>query len=492
MKNESTPSAVEVEEVVLGAIILEPTCLWKIAPDLSPQLFYKEANSIIVKSILEMFATNETIDIVTIVNRLKTEKKLDTVGGAYYVSSLTNRVASSANLEFHVKILQERLLERNVLTICNRATQRVLVNKDDVFEVYSGMQVELDNSIKQVLHYDVSRVEDIHLNLLVKNIQVAQKGTKSGVTTGLRLLDNLTNGWQNSDLIILAGRPSMGKSAAALCWALQPALNGTAVGVFSLEMSKEQLVGRIQSYLSGVNVSRIIKSQLTMGDIDIIDNSCQCLKDAQLYIDDTPNISLIELKAKARKLVNENGVKLIIVDYLQLMRSGRDIQHREQEVAEISRGLKALAKELDIPVIALAQLSRAVDGTADKKPMLSHLRESGAIEQDADMVMFCYRPAYYGIEQYEVGGQMLEADGLFMLIVAKHRNGELGEVPLKFIGEQTKITNYDMFTQSNEPTPTQSERQEPKLEQKQETINNNTDFLSQKNEQSTNWDDVPF
>jgi len=235
----------------------------------------------------------------------------------------------------------------------------------------------------------------------------------------------------------------MGKTAWAVSMIMNPAIQDKrAVAIFSLEMSKEQLVSRMQSNLSEINVSKIVKKQLNMDEIKAIQRNCTPLDNAPIYIDDTPNISLIELKSKARKLVKENKVELIVIDYLQLMRSGRNINSREQEIAEISRGLKGLAKELDIPVIALSQLSRNVEGRGDKKPMLSDLRESGQIEQDADMVIFCYRPEYYGIQQYEVGSETFPSNGLFMLLVSKHRNGELGEIPLRFIHEQTKLTNH--------------------------------------------------
>jgi replicative DNA helicase len=214
-------------------------------------------------------------------------------------------------------------------------------------------------------------------------------------------------------------------------------------------MSNEQIVSRMQSYFSAVNVSKIVKKQLTEIEINEIQNTCEDLRSAPIFIDDTPNISLLELKGKCRKLVKENDIQLIVIDYLQLMRSGLNINNREQEIAEISRGLKSLAKELKIPVIALSQLSRGVESRSDKKPMLQDLRESGQIEQDADMVIFCFRPEYYEIDNYEVGSQTFETKGLFMLIIAKHRNGELGEIPLNFIHEQTKITNLNSNSFNN-------------------------------------------
>jgi replicative DNA helicase len=237
----------------------------------------------------------------------------------------------------------------------------------------------------------------------------------------------------------------MGKTAVALSMAAYPAIQqGIPIGIFSLEMSKEQLTGRLESQLSKVNVSNIVKKKLTENEIMQIEGLAKDLNEAPIYIDDTPALSLLEFKGKARKMVKEQNVKLLIIDYLQLMRSGTKTQSREQEIAEISRGLKAIAKELNVPVVALAQLSRSVEARGgDKKPMLQDLRESGQIEQDADMVMFCYRPEYYGIEDYEAGGETFDTNGLFMLLVAKHRNGELGEIPLTFIHENTRVKNHE-------------------------------------------------
>jgi replicative DNA helicase len=246
---------------------------------------------------------------------------------------------------------------------------------------------------------------------------------------------------------------------------IKPAIvDKKAIAIFSLEMSREQLVARMQSDLSEINVSKIVKKQLTLQEIYQISSKSEALETADIFIDDTPSISLLEMKGKVRKLVKESNVELVIVDYLQLMKSGLDIQNREQEIAEISRGLKGLAKELDIPIIALSQLSRAVESRGgDKKPMLSDLRESGQIEQDADMILFCYRPEYYGIDSYEIDGNVFESHGLFMLLISKHRNGELGEIPLKFIHQFTKITNHDYDVQQSE-AKAESERQNNETE----------------------------
>ena len=443
MTNKTTiPSAPDLEKAVLGAIILEGGHIDKMISDFSPGLFYHENNKVIAESIIELYKQSRPIDMLTVVTQLKKTDKLQTAGGASYIAQLTSQIASSANLEYHLRILQENALRRNLISICSNTLSKALEDSEDIFDVYTHLIADADNSIKEIIHYDIQKVGDVHNEILRKAYEISDKGIKSGVTCGLRLVDNLTNGWQKSDLIILAGRPSMGKTAAAVSMIMHPALEvNVPVGIFSLEMSKEQLVSRMQSSMSGINVSNIVKKQLVYNDINKIAADCRRLETAPIYIDDTPNISLLELKGKARKLVKENNVQLIVIDYLQLMRSGKNIANREQEIADIIRGLKGLAKELSIPIIALSQLSRTVESRNDKKPMLSDLRESGQIEQDADMVVFCYRPEYYGIETYEVGSETFPAEGLFMLLIAKHRNGELGEIPLRFIHEQTKLTN---------------------------------------------------
>lgn len=449
--DELPPKDVELEEIVLGCVIIEGSILHKVIADFSPNLFYSDKHRLICEIIIELYAGFYPVDIVTVTMTLKSKGLLDKVGGAYFVSSLTNRVASSANVEYYLRILQQQALKRKLIHVCSTGVRKAFDETEDIFDTFQELQINLDNAIKEIIHYEVEKVGTIHNQIIKESIDIINKGGKSGIPTGLRMVDNVTNGWQKSDLIILAGRPSMGKTAAAVSMMLFPALRmEIPVAIFSLEMSNQQLVSRIQSSLSKVNVSKIVKKQLDMSEIEIISNTCEILNKSPLFIDDTPNISLLELKGKARKLVKETGVKLIVIDYLQLMRSGMNINNREQEIAEISRGLKGLAKELDIPIIALSQLSRGVESRTDKKPMLSDLRESGQIEQDADMVMFCYRPEYYGIEQYEVGSETFDSKGLFMLIISKHRNGELGEIPLTFIHEQTKLINHSFNSFDNE------------------------------------------
>lgn len=487
IEGKSLPHAMELEEAVLGAILLEEHCLEKIISGFGPALFYKPAHQLMAESIVEMYRDNQPIDILTLSNKLKTKGQIDEVGGAYYISQLTHRVASTASVEFHTMILKQKYLDRYLIEQCVKTQTRIFSYKDDSLNILAELQAALDDGLKGVLHYEVKGVGEINEKLIEESIEINRTGVKSGVPSGYRMIDNLTNGWQKSDLIILAGRPSMGKTAAAISMAIYPALElKKPIAVFSLEMSIKQLTGRIQSNLSGVDASRIIKKQLTMQEIQIITEKCAILKNAPIFIDDTPNISIIELRSKARKLVKEEGVEMIIVDYLQLMRSGLDIANREQEIAEISRSLKSLAKELDIPVIALSQLARAVEATGDKKPLLSHLRESGQIEQDADMVIFCYRPEYYSITTYEIDGESLNTEGLFMLIVAKHRNGSLGEIPLGFIHTQAKLIDHKDDSKWVKPV---FENGEVKKFEPSNNMAQNNEFLSTGNKID---EDAPF
>ena len=470
LQEQSIPVDIELECLVLGSVIMESTTMYEIGKDFTENLFYSEKNKIISKAIIDMYSKSVPIDIVSITVYLKKTGEMDKCGGAYYISSLMNKVGSTVNISYWVKILQQKALERTMIFISNNNLMRILNYKEDIFEVFSNAQQQMDDALKSVVNLESKQLKDIHYEVLQRNINIVEKGIKSGVPTGLRMLDNVTGGWQNTDLIILAGRPSMGKTATAVSMCIYPSIEqNIPVAIFSLEMSSFQLVCRIQSYISEISVDKIIKGNLNMDEIKYIDNACEHLPKAPLYIDDTPNITLLELKSKSRKLVRENGVKMIIIDYLQLMRSGFDIKNREQEIAEISRGLKSLAKELNVPVIALSQLSRLVESRTDKKPLLSDLRESGQIEQDADMVIFTYRPQYYGVEQYQLSNQSIPTENLMMLIVSKHRNGELGEIPMCFLGQYTKVKNHEMF--------------EKKPEIKNSTLSQNNNFLEKNNEE---------
>lgn len=437
------PSDFDTEEIVLGTILLDSSSLDKFVGEFNPNMFFHDLHIKIATSIVQLCNKSIPIDIITVKNECK---KLGYEIPVINIVSLTNRVVSSTRFEFHFRILQENAIKRELIQVCGDALRRSFENDEDIYKLIIETQSKLENSFKNINTSNLNKVGLVHKQILETAWKVVFEGKKSGVPTGLKLLDNVTNGWQNSDLIILAGRPSMGKTACAVSMVINPCVyENMPVAIFSLEMSSEQLVSRMQSYMSGIDVGRIVKKQLTKDEIVEIQGEAFKLEDAPLFIDDTASITLAELKAKARRLHKEEGIRLIVIDYLQLMRSGLQTFSRENEIAEISRGLKALAKELNIPVIALSQLSRGVESRGgDKKPQLSDLRESGQIEQDADMVLFCYRPEYYNIENYEIGDRTFETHGLFMLLINKHRNGELGEIPLQFIHEQAKVTNLNL------------------------------------------------
>lgn len=484
------PQATDLEETILGACMLESDALGLVIDILKPETFYKQKNAIIFDAIIQLYKESHPIDILTICQKLKNINKLDEIGGAYYVSSLTTRVASSINIVYHSRIILQYYLKRKLIEISHQSIKDAYDNESDVFDIYQKNVQKLENSLTSVIQYDVSDIATIHKSVLSESMQVATSGVKSGVTTGFRNIDNFTNGWQKSDLIIIAGRPGMGKSVCALAFALNPALiDNIPTAIFSLEMSKEQVVGRAQSNLSGINSSVIVKKQMSIDEVNIIAKRCIQFDTAPIYIDDTPSMSVMELKGKARKLVRDKGVRLLVIDYLQLMVADVGKGNREQEISKISQGLKALAKELNVPIIALSQLSRAVESRGgDKKPLLSDLRESGAIEQDADMVIFCYRPEYYGIDNYELGGETINSDGLMCLIVAKHRAGSLGELRMGFNGGLTKLENYDTFMEN---------KRNPQTNNAPTKMQENVKFLTEQNVSNVRFDenigdDTPF
>ena len=439
------PEAVEFEEAVIGAMLIERLAIERVIDILKPECFYDSKNATIFKAMLTLHKQDKPIDLLTISRFLKEQKKLDEIGGAYTLTRLTDRVATSVNIEFHARIIVQQFLRREIIRLSKKNISESLDESKDVFELYGECIKNMESAVGGVVKYDVSQIGDINAKVIAESRLVAESGQSSGIPTGYFNIDNFTNGWQKTDLIILAGRPAMGKSVCGLAFAINPAMqNKIPTAIFSLEMSKEQLVGRTQATMSGIDSSRVIKKQLTLEEISHIERTCYELNQAPIYIDDTAGLTLMELKNKARKLVRENGVQLIVIDYLQLM-VGEPNKNgsRELEVSSISKGLKNLAKELNIPIIALSQLNRAVEGRSDKKPLLSDLRESGSIEQDADMVIFCYRPEYYNIENYELGGEIMPSQDLMILVMSKHRSGSLGELRLGFNGNLTKLENYD-------------------------------------------------
>jgi replicative DNA helicase len=439
------PQAVELEEAVLGAMLLEKEALSTVIDILSPAAFYKEQNGRVYEAMMSLFNRSEPVDILTVTQELKRTSELEVVGGAYYVSSLTNRIASSANIEFHARIVAQKFIQRELIRLSTETIRTAYEDSTDVFELLD----ETTKNIFEILDSNVRKQHDKMSTLISKAITeiehaANQKSGLLGVPSGFTALDRITGGWQKSDLLILAARPGMGKTAFVISMAKNAALDfNKPAAIFSLEMSSLQLVKRLISSETEIAQDKILKGNLDNHEFVQLNERIKKLAVAPLYIDDTPALSIFELRAKARRLKENQKVELIIIDYLQLMSGGSEGKgNREQEISYISRGLKSLAKELEIPIIALSQLSRQVEnrpGTS-KRPQLSDLRESGAIEQDADMVMFIYRPEYYGLE-FDENNEPTR--GLAEIIIAKNRHGALENVKLRFIGKYAKFADVD-------------------------------------------------
>ncbi len=443
------PQAVELEEAVLGALLLERDALTSVIDILRPEIFYKEAHQKIFKAISMLFADTEPIDILTVTNKLKIMGILDEVGGPYYITQLTNRVGSPANIEFHTRILAQKYILRELIHVSSATIKEAFEDSTDVFNLLDRAEQGL---------FDISennfRRESTDMKALVgqaiKEIESAKnsEGKLRGVPSGFTELDRLTAGWQKSDLIVIAARPGMGKTAFALSLTRNAAVNDFPVAIFSLEMSSVQLATRLIASETEISGEKLKKGDLRDDEWKQLNTKVKSLEDAPIYIDDTPALSIFELRAKCRRLKEQFKIELIVVDYIQLMRAGDNTGNREQEISTISRSLKALAKELNVPVLVLSQLNRSVETRGGlKKPMLSDLRESGAIEQDADMVIFIYRPEYYDMVEGE-NGEDLRGKG--EIIIAKHRNGSLDSVFLKFIGQFIKFTDLTSFEMGNE------------------------------------------
>ncbi len=441
------PQAKELEEAVLGAIMLEKSAFDTVTEIVKPECFYVEANQLIFKAMQGLQQKSQPIDILTVVEELKMREQLDAVGGPYYVTKLTNSVVSTANIDAHARIVLQKFIQRELIRISGEIIGDAYEDSTDVFDLLDESETKMFNITNNYLK---KNFEDIG-NILAKTInRIDELRTKtediSGVPSGFKPLDRVTYGWQPTDLIILAARPSVGKTAFALNLARNAALHPTKpipVGFFSLEMSASQLVQRILSAESEIKMEKISRGKLENYEYEqLLSKGIKKLEVAPIFIDDTAALNIFEFRAKARRLVNKHNVGLIIIDYLQLMSGTGDRgSNREQEISNISRNLKALAKELNVPIIALSQLSRAVETRKESKmPQLSDLRESGAIEQDADMVMFIYRPEYYEVMNNEHGES---THGETHIRIAKHRNGSLETIKLRAKLDIQKFEEWD-------------------------------------------------
>ena len=428
------PQNIEAEKAVLGAMLIKREAITEAQEMLRAEDFYREAHRIVYGAIETLFTQNEAVDIVTLTEELRKEQMLDKVGGISFVTDLANTVPTAANLAYHAKIVQEKAELRRLIDAATEIAGKAYEDAEEVADIMDDAEKKIlavaanqrggaFEPISNILMDTISRVESLF----------ESQGGLTGIATGFKDLDELTSGLQKSDLVLVAARPSMGKTAFTLNIAAYAALHESSVAFFSLEMSKEQLVQRMLCSEGGIDSQRLRTGKLEDEEWERLIHTADKLSKAKIYIDDTPGITGMELRSKARRLKAEHGLDLVIIDYLQLMqgRVSRGGDNRQQEISEISRSLKALARELNVPVVALSQLSRGVESRQVKKPMLSDLRESGSLEQDADIVMFLYREDYYD--------QDTENKNITEVIIAKHRNGAIGTVSLFFQKEFTKF-----------------------------------------------------
>lgn len=438
------PRDTELEEIVLGALMLEKDAYMNVCDILVPDSFYDPTNKLIYEAIQTLGLSQRPIDMMTVVDQLRKDGTLEQIGGTVHIIELTRRMYSAANIEYHAKIIAQKYLARRLIHFAVEIEEQAYDEGNDVADLLQEAEAGLFDISQTQLKREVTQIDPV-INAALEEIQKAQSSDTgiSGLPTGYDDLDRMTSGWQNSDLIIIAGRPAMGKTALVLTMAKNMAIDfAIPIAVFSLEMPNVQLVKRLISNIAEIDANKLKSGRLNEEEQIRLNERIRMAYSAPLYLDETPSLSITEMRTKARRLVREKGVKAIIIDYLQLMTAGASkFGSREQEVSTISRSLKALAKELNIPIIALSQLNRGNESREDKRPVLSDLRESGAIEQDADIVCFIHRPEYYTKSAEDANGNDIR--GLAELIIAKHRNGSVGDVKLRFTGQYARFENWD-------------------------------------------------
>lgn len=444
------PQARDLEEAVLGGMLLEKEKIGEVAEVLSEDHFYVDQNKHIYRAIREMYDAGEAVDLLSITQKLRSLGTLELAGGPYYLAQLTNRVASAANIHFHARILTQKFIQRELIRVAGEISRDAFDEVTDAFQLLDSSEKSLYDIKNKSMKKGFSRI-GVLLNKAISNIQNVDKSQEglTGIPSGFSQLDRQTSGFQKSDLIIVAARPGMGKTAFALSLARNAAVNfGKAVAIFSLEMADLQLVNRLISAEAEIDSKKIRSADLSEEEWRRLHERSNRLDRAKIYIDDTPQLSMFDLKAKCRRMHSQDGLDMIIIDYLQLLRAeDKNIKNREQEISHISRSLKAMAKELDVPVIALAQLSREVEKRGNKRPQLSDLRESGSIEQDADQVLFLFRDEYYskfGQETNDQNGQQQQVrepvpEGQVEILLAKNRHGETGSCFAHFEGKYSRF-----------------------------------------------------
>ena len=456
-KGKLPPQVLDLEEAVLGAMMIDKKGVDDVIDILQGDAFYKEAHKYIFEAIVQLFTETQPIDLLTVSTQLKKNGKLELAGGDFYLIQLTQKIASSAHIEFHSRIILQKFIQRSLIRTSTEIIEASYDETADVFDLLDQAESKLYEVTQGNIKRSSETAQSLVLQAKKKIEEIAKQEGLSGVETGFHNLDKLTSGWQPSDLIIIAARPAMGKTAFVLSMARNIAIQyGHGVALFSLEMASVQLITRLISSETGLSSEKLRTGKLEPHEWEMLSTKVKNLEKAPLFIDDTPSLSIFDLRAKCRRLVSQHGIKIIIIDYLQLMTAGGNNKgggNREQEISTISRNLKALAKELNVPVIALSQLSRAVETRgSSKRPLLSDLRESGAIEQDADIVSFLYRPEYYKIEEWD-DDEASPTAGQAEIMIAKHRNGGIENIRLKFIGHLGKFDNLDDFSGSYDDLP---------------------------------------
>ena len=452
---KTPPQALDMEEAVLGAIMLEKEAVITVLEILKPECFYKEANQKIFQAIVNLNAKEYPVDLYTVTEELRATEQLESIGGPVYITRLTSKVVSAANVDYHARIVAQKHIQRELIRASTMIQTRAFDDAEDVTELLDFSE----NEIFQIAEGNIRR-EIAPINAVIKDAlrEIEEAGKRKealiGTPSGFTKLDRLTSGWQKAELIIIAARPSMGKTAFALSMARNMAIDhGKSVAVFSCEMSSIQLVNRLIISETDIPGDKIKNGRLNEEEWKQLDTKIKKLVQAPIFIDDTPAISITELRGKCRRLVAQHKLDIVIVDYLQLMSGPDNAGSREQEVSLISRSLKSIAKELNVPILALSQLNRSVEMRGgSKRPLLSDLRESGAIEQDADMVLFIHRQEKFGIPEFEDGSS---TKGIAEIILAKNRNGPVDDVRLRFREEKAQFVDFDDFDFDDSPTMNQ-------------------------------------
>lgn len=476
------PSALDLEEAILGALMLEKNAIIEVAGFLRPEHFYSDSHRELFQAILELFQEAGKIDMRTVVAQLRKNGKMELVGGPSAIAELTSKVSSAANIEYHARIVLEYSMKRMLIQLASKIHHDAHEDTSDVFELIDQTNLELQEVLDNAITGKAERKIGEVAYQVVQDIQARQSGHHTGLPTGFNAIDSLLNGLQPTDLIIIAARPGMGKSSLAMQIGKQVSETGNPVGAFLLEMSNKQTVERLAVSETEVDSEKVKKGKLVDYEVTRMIDGLGKLSSLPIYLDDTPMLNIVELRARAMRMKTKYKVKLIIIDYLQLIRGlSTKNGNREQEIALIARTLKGMAKELEIPIIALSQLSRSVETRGgDKRPQLSDLRESGSLEQDSDVVVFLYRPEYYKIT---VDSDGMPTHGLCEVIVAKHRNGSTDTVKLKFVGRVTKF--FDWSTEYQPPAQRMDQSEYVEKHYK-------NPLPSEKSEDDFKSDDLPF